>query len=84
VALSQSLARTSSVTFLMRQCGVADAAQQAAFNAMHKGKFRGALDTFDKAGGVVWTEKQDDALREMAKAFTACQQRSDFHLNPTD
>jgi AAA domain/Relaxase/Mobilisation nuclease domain len=50
---------------------VSDAAQQAAFNEMHKGKFRTALDTFAKLGGIVWTEKQDDALREMAKAFTA-------------
>ena len=50
---------------------VKDAAQQAAFNEMHKGKFRAALDTFAEAGGMVWTEKQDDALRGMAAAYTA-------------
>jgi hypothetical protein len=50
---------------------VTDAAQQAAFNEMHKGKFRSALDTFAKLGGIVWTEKQDDALRGMAAAYTA-------------
>ena len=48
-----------------------DPAQQAAFNEMHKGKFRAALDTFAKLGGMVWTEKQDDALRGMAAAYTA-------------
>ena len=50
---------------------VKGAAQQAAFNEMHKGKFRKALDTFAQGGGIVWTEKQDDALREMASAYTA-------------
>jgi hypothetical protein len=47
------------------------AEQKAAFNQMHKGEFRGALATFDKAGGIVWGEKQDDALRGMAHAFSA-------------
>ena len=50
---------------------VKDAPQQAAFNEMHKGKFRAALDTFAKSGGIVWTEQQDDALRDMAAAYTA-------------
>ena len=45
--------------------------QKAAFNQMHKGEFRGALETFSKAGGIIWTEKQEDALLGMAEAFTA-------------
>jgi ATP-dependent exoDNAse (exonuclease V) alpha subunit len=44
--------------------------QKTAFNQMHRGEFRGALETFDKAGGIHWTEKQGDALREMAKKYT--------------
>ena len=46
-------------------------AERAAFNKMHKGEFRGALETFSKAGGIVWSEKQEDALLGMAEAFTA-------------
>jgi ATP-dependent exoDNAse (exonuclease V) alpha subunit len=50
---------------------VKTAEEQAAFNTMHKGEFRGALETFAKAGGIVWTEKQEDGLRGMAEAYTA-------------
>jgi hypothetical protein len=49
---------------------VADVAQKTAYNQMHKGEFRGALETFDKAGGIHWTEKQPDALRDMAQKYT--------------
>jgi ATP-dependent exoDNAse (exonuclease V) alpha subunit len=45
--------------------------EQAAFNKMHKGEFRGALEAFSQAGGIIWSEKQEDALRGMAEAFTA-------------
>ena len=45
--------------------------EQAAFNQMHKGEFRGALEAFSKAGGIVWAEQQEDALRGMAEAYTA-------------
>jgi hypothetical protein len=50
---------------------VKDLDQKAAFNAMHKGEFRAALNTFDKAGGIHWSEKQTDALRDMAQRYTA-------------
>lgn len=50
---------------------VKDLDQKAAFNAMHKGEFREALETFDKRGGIHWAEKQTDALREMAQVYTA-------------
>jgi ATP-dependent exoDNAse (exonuclease V) alpha subunit len=49
---------------------VKTAEEKAAFNQMHGGKFRGALETFSKSGGIVWSEKQDDALRGMAEAYT--------------
>ena len=45
--------------------------EKTAFNQMHKGEFRGALGTFEKAGGIHWTEKQNHALRDMAGRYTA-------------
>ena len=45
--------------------------QKSAFGQMHKGEFSQALETFDKAGWIHWTAKQNDALRDMAKAYTA-------------
>jgi hypothetical protein len=53
---------------------VSDAEQQVAFNKMHKGGvegYRDALGTFEKAGGLHWTDKQADALRDMAQRYTA-------------
>jgi ATP-dependent exoDNAse (exonuclease V) alpha subunit len=50
---------------------VKDAEQQAAFNGMHEGEFLAALQTFDKAGGIHWTKRQSDTLREMAARYTA-------------
>ena len=50
---------------------VKDIDQQKAFNQMHKGEFREALAIFDKRGGVHISEKQTDALRDMAQAYTA-------------
>jgi ATP-dependent exoDNAse (exonuclease V) alpha subunit len=50
---------------------VSTAEQKTAFNQMHRGEFKGALQTFDKAGGIHWTETQSDALREMAARYTA-------------
>jgi hypothetical protein len=50
---------------------VKDEPQQAAFNQMHKGEFREALATFDQKGGIHIAEKQTDALRDMAQAYTA-------------
>jgi len=40
---------------------VKDHAQQAAYNLMHAGKFGAALDIFDKAGAINWTQTQDEA-----------------------
>ena len=50
---------------------VKDSQQQAAFNQMHKGEFAEALQTFDKAGGIHWTTRQSDALKDMATRYTA-------------
>ena len=40
---------------------VKDAAQQRAFNLMHAGQFGAALELFDQAGAIRWTETQDEA-----------------------
>ena len=50
---------------------VQDAAQQQAFNLMHSGKFAAALDIFDKAGAVNWTETQDDARAALVGQWAA-------------
>jgi hypothetical protein len=38
---------------------------------MHKGEFRDMLAKQDKAGNLHWSEKQTDALRDMAQQYTA-------------
>ncbi|WP_267361039.1 MULTISPECIES: AAA family ATPase [unclassified Methylobacterium] len=49
---------------------VKDPEQQKAFNQMHGGAFRAALDTFAKDGGLHWSETQDGALQATATAYT--------------
>jgi hypothetical protein len=67
----ESLRQTHGAAILQDVQRVQDAEQKTAFNQMHKGEFRGALETFDKAGGIHWTQKQPDALREMAAHYAA-------------
>ncbi len=67
----ETLRQTHGAAILQDVQRVQDAEQKAAFNQMHKGEFRGALDTFDKAGGIHWTQKQGDALRDMAAHYAA-------------
>jgi len=50
---------------------VSSAEQKAAFGQMHRGEFRGALQTFDKAGGIHWASTQSDALRDMAARYAS-------------
>lgn len=49
---------------------VQDLDEKRGFNQMHKGEFRAALETFDKKGGIHWSEKPNDALRDMAQRYT--------------
>jgi hypothetical protein len=50
---------------------VKDAEQQTAFNQMHEGEFLEALQTFEKKGGLHWTDKQKDTLKDMAARYSA-------------
>ncbi len=67
----ETLRQTHGAAILKEVQRVKDAEQQAAFGKMHEGEFLGALQTFDKAGGIHWAEKQTDALRDMAVKYTA-------------
>jgi hypothetical protein len=46
-------------------------AHAAAYNEMHDYKFLDALKTFEKAGGIHWTTRQSDTLKQMAERYTA-------------
>ena len=55
-----------------------DAGQKATFGKMHEGEFSGrvqdlrdAFKTFEKAGGIHWTTRHSDTLRDMAERYTA-------------
>jgi hypothetical protein len=48
-----------------------DQDQQRAFNLMHEGEFRPALEIFEKKGAINWTETQQDALRATAEKYAA-------------
>ena len=48
-----------------------DQDQQRAFNLMHEGEFRPALEIFEKKGAINWTETQQDALRGVAEKYAA-------------
>ena len=67
----ETLRQTHGAAILKDVQRVQDAEQKTAFNQMHKGEFREALATFDKAGGIHWTQKQTDALRDMAARYAA-------------
>jgi DNA transposition AAA+ family ATPase len=49
---------------------VRDIDQRAAFNAMHEGQFKPALDTFDKQGAIHWTATQIEAVRALGERYT--------------
>ena len=48
-----------------------DLDQQRAFNLMHEGEFRPALEIFEKKGAINWTETQQQALRGVAEKYAA-------------
>jgi ATP-dependent exoDNAse (exonuclease V) alpha subunit len=50
---------------------VRDAGQKEAFGKMHEGEFLQALKTFDQKGGIHWTDRQSDTLKDMAARYTA-------------
>jgi hypothetical protein len=67
----ETLRQTHGAAILKDVQRVKQAEQKAAFGTMHNGEFRQALATFEKAGGIHWTEKQSHALRDMAGRYTA-------------
>jgi len=50
---------------------VADADQRAAFNMMHRGEFRPALEIFDGRGAIRWTDTADAARAELVGKYQA-------------
>jgi len=48
---------------------VRDVDQRVAFNAMHEGQFRPALDTFEKQGAINWTQTQAQAVRALGDRY---------------
>ncbi len=67
----ETLRQTHGAAILKEVQRVKETEQKAAFGTMHNGEFRQALATFEKAGGIHWTEKQSHALRDMAGRYTA-------------
>ncbi len=67
----ETLRQTHGAAILKEVQRVKETEQKAAFGTMHNGEFRQALATFEKAGGIHWTEKQSQALRDMAGRYTA-------------
>jgi Ti-type conjugative transfer relaxase TraA len=56
---------------------VTDADQKAAFNMMHRGEFRPALDIFEQRGAIRWTDTQDAARGELVAKY-----RADIEADP--
>jgi len=48
---------------------VADADQKTAFNAMHRGDFRAALDVFKDRGAIHWTEGEDATQAALVESY---------------
>ena len=67
----ETLRQTHGAATLKDVQRVKDAEQKAAFGKMHEGEFLQALKTFDKAGGIHWTDRQSDTLKDMAARYTA-------------
>ena len=50
---------------------VADPEQKRAYNLMHKGDFAAALNIFDKAGAINWTQTQEEARTALVEKWAA-------------
>lgn len=48
---------------------VSDAEQRRAFNLMHEGKFRPALDIFDRQGAINWAQTDDEARAALVAKY---------------
>lgn len=48
---------------------VQDAEQRAAFNAMHRGDFKSALETFDQRGAIHWQTTPDDTRAALVRQW---------------
>ena len=67
----ETLRQTHGAAVLKEVWRVPDKEQKAAFNKMHEGEFLQALQTFEKKGGIHWTDKQSDTLKHMAARYSA-------------
>ena len=63
------LQRTHGAAELKTVRRVKDADQQGAFNAMHRGDFRAALETFDQRGAIHWQKTPEDARAALVKKW---------------
>ena len=67
----ETLRQTHGAATLKEVQRVRDAEQKEAFGKMHEGEFLQALKTFDQKGGIHWTDRQSDTLKDMAARYTA-------------
>ena len=67
----ETLRQTHGAATLRDVQRVKDDEQRAAFNGMHQGDFAQMLKVADERGGVHWTTRQSDTLKEMAARYTA-------------
>jgi hypothetical protein len=79
-ALAQQHKKDSAELHNVRR--VTDAEQRRAFNLMHKGDFRPALEIFDNRGAITWTQTDDEAraalVQKYAKDLTAEPEKTRF------
>ena len=66
----ETLRQTHGAAVLKEVQRVKDAEQRQVFGEMHEGEFLGALQFAEKAGRLHWTDKQADALLNMAQAYS--------------
>ena len=67
----ETLRQTHGAATLKEVQRVRDAEQKEAFGKMHEGEFLQALKTFDQKGGIHWTDRQSDTLKDMAARYSA-------------
>ena len=67
----ETLRQTHGAATLKEVQRVRDAEQKEAFGKMHEGEFLQALKTFEQKGGIHWTDRQGDTLKDMAARYTA-------------
>ena len=67
----ETLRQTHGAATLKEVQRVRDAEQKEAFGKMHQGEFLQALKTFEQKGGIHWTDRQGDTLKDMAARYTA-------------